>query len=421
MTTQTAAQSASPSATPDNVVALIPRINIAAFCDDPGTASVMQSVAADRRLSRAHMDVRTGGISGAIQAYSQSQTPQVLIVESTRDRDGMFAELPHLANVCDPATKVIVIGHVNDILLYRDLIAQGISDYIVAPLKPLAVVDVLGSMFADPERGKVGKVISFIGAKGGVGSSTLAHNVGWLLAGQFAQDTVITDLDMAFGTLGLNFNQDPGQGVAEALGASDRVDQVLIDRLLTKCTERLSLMLAPASVERQVKIDADAVETMLDIIRASTPNVIIDIPSGWSAWTKRVLVQSDEIVITATPEIASLRNTKNMIDLLKSARPNDVPPKLVLNQVGVPKRPEIPVADFAKAVELEPCQVIGFDAVAFGTATSNGQMIAEVAGKSKAAEAIDALARALGGQEPEKASSGLSLGSLLEKIKLGKK
>ena len=309
-----------------DVVALIPRINIHAFCSSPGTAQAMQAAATDRRLARAHLDIQVGGGMAAVQAYGDSQTPNLLVVETACGRDAVLAELAHLANVCDPSTKVIVIGHVNDVVLYRELIRSGVSEYLVAPLGPLHIIEAIGALYANPKAGQIGRIFAFVGAKGGVGSSTIAHNVGWLLSRKLMIDTVITDLDLAFGTAGLNFNIDAAQGIAEALGQSERVDQTLLDRLLAKAGERLSLLSAPGSIDRDYAIDKEALEHILEVVRISVPNVIVDVPNIWAPWTKATLVQADEIVITATPELASLRNTKNLVDFLKSARLNDRPP-----------------------------------------------------------------------------------------------
>ncbi len=406
---------------PEQVVAIIPRINIAAFCDDPGTAQAMQSAAADRRMVQAHMDVQTGGIPAAIQAFTNAKTPEVLIIESMKQRDGLLSDLGHLAHVCEPTTKVVVIGHVNDVLLYRELITQGISEYMVAPVHQLQVIDCISGMYQDPDASPVGRVIAFVGAKGGVGSSTIAHNIGWLFSRQYASDTVITDLDLAFGTAGLNFNQEGSQGIVDALGSPDRVDQTLINRLLTKCSDRLSLLIASSSIDRDLNIDSEALSTILNVVRANVPSVIVDVPNVWSSWTKHVLVQADEVVITATPELACLRNAKNMVDLLKAARPNDNPPRLVMNQVGVAKRPEIPVAEFCKALGIAPTIVIPFDAPTFGAASSNGQMLQEVSQKADATQAINSLAQILQGQEPPPKQNGLGLGALKDKFAMLRK
>jgi pilus assembly protein CpaE len=369
-------------------------------------------------MSRAHVTIQLGGIVAAVQVFNGQQTPAVLLVESHSQRDMLLAELAQLAQVCAPNTKVIVVGHLNDVVLYRELIRQGVSEYLVAPLHQLQIIDAIGALYRDPKAEPLGRITAFVGAKGGVGSSTLAHNFGWFVSKNFGIDTVITDLDLAFGTAGLNFNQETTQGIIDALGQPDRMDQTLLDRLLTKCGDKLSLLAASGSIDREFNIEQHAVETILEIVRHNVPSVVVDVPNMWAPWIKYTLVQADDVVITATPELASLRNAKNLIDLLKQARPNDRPPRLVLNQVGVPKRPEIPVAEFAKALGVDPSVVIGYDPQTFGTAASNGQMLADVAPKSKAAEAIAGLAQILVGPDKPLAQPSKSLfGPILSKLR----
>jgi pilus assembly protein CpaE len=403
------------------LVALVPRVNIHAFFDSQQTAEVMQSAAVDRRMSRAHVTIQLGGIKAAVQVYQTQVTPNVLIVESRGSRDAILSELGQLANVCQPNTKVIVVGHLNDVILYRELMRQGVSEYLVAPLHQLQIIETISSLYADPKAAPVGRVISFVGAKGGVGSSTLAHNFAWIMSKRLATDTVITDLDLAFGTSGLNFNQDASNGIIDALGQPDRLDATLIDRLLTKLGDKLSLLSGPGGVDRDFSIEAQSVETILNAVRSSVPCVVVDVPNMWAPWIKHTLVHSDLVVITATPELASLRNTKNYVDLLKLARPNDEPPKVVLNQVGVPKRPEIPAVEFAKAVGVEINAIIPYDAQTFGQAQSNGQMIFEVAPKSKAAEAVTNLAMSLSGPEKQPKSSKFALSPILNKLTMLRK
>lgn len=405
----------------DHVVAAVPRVNISIFCTTQATAGAMQQVVIDRRMARAHVDIHQGGIMQAVQMYSQQSTPEVLLLETEGYRDQVLSELSQLAQVCDPSTKVILIGHVNDVILYRELIRQGLSEYLVAPVHQLQVIEAISGLFNDPEAAPIGRIVAFVGAKGGVGSSTIAHNIAAIASGQFHVDTIVTDLDMAFGTAGLNFNQDPAKGMAEALGSADRIDSTMIERLLTKCSDRLSLLPAPAQVEKSLGIDQESLEPIVDAVRGAAPLVILDVPNVWTAWSKHVLTNADDVIITSTPDLASLRNTKNVFDFLTAARPNDKAPLVVLNEVGVQKRPEIPVAEFAKAVGTEPVAVIPFDAHVFGTASSNGQMIDEVGPKSKPAEQIQALAQMLIGKSQgpvaEKAKSGSALARILPMLR----
>jgi pilus assembly protein CpaE len=250
-----------------------------------------------------------------------------------------------------------------------------------------------------------------------VGSSTLAHNFAWSMAERMEAATVIVDLDLPFGTAGLDFNQDPLQGVLDALSQPERLDPVLMDRMMVRCGDRLSLLAAPATLEQDYDIGADAYEEVTQKMRGAAPFVVLDMPHGWAPWTRRVLVGSDDLVIVATPDLASLRNAKNIVDLVRQARPNDIPPRLVLNQVGVPGRPEIPVKDFGEALGVTPSLVLPFDPKLFGQAANNGQMVAEVAPKSKAAEGVDHLARLISRREAPAATKSASILSGLFKKK----
>lgn len=407
--------------TDQGLVALVPRVNIQAFCDNQQTAEAMQAAAVDRRMSRAHVTIQLGGIMAAAQVYQTQATPNVILVESHGSRDVILSELAQLAHVCQPDTKVIVIGHLNDVILYRELIRQGVSEYLVAPLHQLQIIETIANLFHDPKSAPVGKIIAFVGAKGGVGSSTIAHNIAWQMSKRYATDTVITDLDLAFGTAGLNFNQDSSGGMIDALGQPDRIDSTLVDRLLTKLGDKLSLLSGPGGVDREVSIESHAVETILAAIRGSVPCVIVDVPNMWAPWIKSTLLHADLVVITATPELASLRNTKNLFDMLKQARPNDPPPKIVLNQVGIPKRPEIPAAEFGKAIGAELTCVIPYDGQTFGTAQSNGQMVFEVGPKSKSAEALAGLAQLIAGTEKPAKAAKFALSSMFDKLPLLRK
>ena len=405
-----------------NLVALIPRINIHVFCDNQQTAETMQMAASDRRMARAHTTIQLGGIMAAVQVYQSQPTPNVLLVETHGSRDVILSELAALAEVCQPDSKVVVIGHLNDVVLYRELIKQGVSEYLVAPLHQLQVIETISGLFQNPKAAPLGKVLAFVGAKGGVGSSTIAHNSAWMMSKKFDTETVITDLDLAFGTAGLNFNQDVSNGIIDALGQPDRLDQTLIERLLTKLGDKLSLLSGPGGVDRDINIEAHAIEVVLTTMRASVPCIVVDVPNVWSPWVKYTLMNADQVIITATPELASLRNTKNLIDMLKATRPNDAPPKLILNQVGVPKRPEIPAADFGKAVGVDISCIIPYDAQTFGTAQSNGQMLLEVAAKSMAAEALAGFVQVIAGNEkPTKKASKMSFSPIFDKLPMLRK
>lgn len=393
----------------------LPRITIHIFCETSETAELADRAAADRRMERTTVVTRMGGLAAAAEIYQNQATPSLVMVESTDTGATLLPLLDRLAEVCDPGTKVVVIGAANDIALYRELIRRGVSEYLVPPLNPLLLVRTVASLYADPSAPFVGRQIAFCGAKGGSGASTIAHNIAHSITERLQTGAVLVDLDLPFGTAGLDFNQDPLQGVADALSQPDRLDPVLMDRMMARCTERLSLFAAPATLDGDYDISAEAFEEVTQKIRGAAPFVVLDLPHVWTAWKRKILLTSDDLVIVATPDLASLRNAKNMIDLVRRARPNDAPPRLVLNQVGVPGRPEIPVKDFGEALGVTPALCLPFDPKLFGQAANNGQMISEVGPKSRAAEGLDHLAQQIARREPPTVQKTSLLSSLFKK------
>jgi pilus assembly protein CpaE len=310
----------------------------------------------------------------------------------------------------------VVIGRVNDVTLYRELVRRGVSDYVIAPVGAIDVVRSICNLFSAPEAKSVGRIIAVVGAKGGVGASTIAHNVAFAIARDLAMDSVVADLDLAFGTAGLDYNQDPPQGIADAVFSPDRVDTAFIDRLLSKCTDHLSLLAAPATLDKVYDFGAEAFDSIFDTLRTTMPCIVLDIPHQWSGWTKRALVGADDILIVAEPDLANMRNTKNMMNMLQAARPNDRPPLYCLNQVGMSRRPEIGPRAFAKTVESQPIASIPFDSRLFGTAANNGQMIAELSATHRTTRTFREIAQRLTGRVETKRPRGSFLAPIIKRV-----
>ena len=385
----------------------IPRIAIHAFCVRTQLLGLMRTIMKDRRMKNVSMDVFEGGMQVAVNHYVNETTPNLLILEGTGEPRQLLSELDALASHCDENVRVVVIGHTNDIRFYRELMRRGVSEYLVAPVDPVQMIRSISAMFTDPEAPFVGKTVAVTGVKGGVGASSIAHNLAWALSERVKTNATLVDLDLNFGTTGLDFNHDATATIADALMSPDRFDEAVMGRLVSKITDRLSLFTAPATLDRTYNLDPETYVRVLEQVRSSVPFVVLDMPQIWSDWFKGTLVGADEIIVVAGPDLASLRNGKNMIDFLKAARPNDTPPKLVLNMVGLPKRPEIPAKDFGQAIGIEPTLVLPFDAQLFGTAANNGQMIFDVAPDSKCAQGLDQLAVMLSGREIQKAKPSM--------------
>ncbi|WP_417310591.1 AAA family ATPase [Devosia sp.] len=397
---------------------LLPHITIQAFCEQSQTAELVDSCVQDRRMSKVALTTHNGGLDGAIETYRANPTPNLIIVETSLPPEEILSALERLAEVCDAATRLIVLGHTNDVHLYRDLIRSGVSEYIVLPANAQVIVTAITELFASEGAAPIGRSIGFISAKGGAGGSTVAHNVGWAISQTLRQETLILDLDFAFGTAGLNFNQDPPHGIADALGANQKMDQTMLDRLMSKAASHVNLLTAPVVLDKPFDFEERDFEQIIELSQRVAPVVILDIPHAWNAWVRHTIATIDEIIIVAEPDLANLRNAKNISDTLKAMRPTDSEPLLVLNQIGLPRRPEIAPLEFATSVECQLIGQIAFDAVTFGTAANNGQMIAEIAASHRANEVFRNVGMHVTGRAvPERAAgkSSLKLPSFLKR------
>lgn len=412
--------SGEPGANTGNI-APVPRISMQAFCESPALLEAVQEAARDRRMAKAHVRAHPGGIAAALEFYASSPTPNLLILENRAPAPALLEQLARLSEVCDPGTEVVVIGHVNDVLLYRELTRFGVRDYVVAPLMAMDVVRLVSELYSAKNTKALGRTYAFIGARGGCGASTVAHNVAWSFANSLETSTVIADFDLPFGTANLDFNQDPPTGIGDVVNAPDRVDETFIDRLLAKCSDRLSLLAAPSTLDKVTDYPDHQFEQVVDLLRSSVPATVLDLPHHWSGWVRKSLIDADELVIVAAPDLASLRNAKNLIDAVKSARPNDGPPKLVLNMVGMPKRPEIEPKDFSDALSLAPLAIVPFDAEVFGNAANSGHMIAEIAAKHDAVAAFDTIAMSISGRSVARTAKKSGLPPFMQKILQRKK
>ena len=401
----------------DGLIAPVPRVSIHAFCESDAMAALVGGAAADRRMQKATLKTQTGGVAAALSTYREEPTPNVLVLETGSESAAFLAGLDALAEFCDDATRVLVVGRANDIKFYRALISRGVSEYLVEPIDVLELVRVISGLYSKPGKSTLGRIVAVYGAKGGVGASTVAHHVAWSIATRLGMASIIADLDLAFGTAGIDFNQDPLQGISDAIYAPDRLDYAMLDRLMAKCADNLMLLAAPATLGRDYDFEEFAFEGVIDLLRGSAPIIVLDVPHAWTSWTRQVLTSADEVVIVATPDLANLRNVKNLLNALGPVRPNDGQPKLVMNMVGVPKRPEIAVKEFTSAVNIEATAVIRFEPKLFGTASNNGQMVAEVSGGAKLGSQFDQLGRIIADKP---VLSKVKNGGLIESLKSSK-
>jgi pilus assembly protein CpaE len=391
----------------------IPEISIHGFADTQEMKAALEAMASDRRMARVHGEVHDGGLDAAIARYRNQPSPNLLIVETRAEGPVIRERLDVLAQACHTGTRLLLIGHVNDVALYRDLLATGVSEYLVAPVTPLSLIACISRLYRGSATEPLGRTIAFVGAKGGVGSSTIAHNVASALGRLYGRGVLLADLDHPFGSARLCFGLDENPAVGQALQEAERLDYVLLERVLAKCERHLSVLTAPNRLDEPCDLTADAFSHMLGVAQRNLPYVVLDLPHVWTSWGRQRLLAADEIVLCAQPDLVGLQNAKNIFCQLTRLRPNDAPPRLVLNQVGMPRRSEISAPKFGEALGTAPSACIPFDAATFSAAGNMGKMIADVAPRSAAAKTIQTLAGMLSGHGPTAARRRLPFGRWL--------
>lgn len=374
-------------------------LTLAAFSTTAATRQALASLAASHPMARVRMTLAEGGIAAAIAACDAAPSPQFLIVEDDGAQDALLSGLDTLAEVCEAGTRVIVIGAQNDIGLYRDLMRRGISEYLPAPVTMAGLLRCLSDLTATPGALRRGQVHAFIGTGGGAGSSTLALNVAWLIGRARHGAARLIDLDLGFGTAGLNLALDAPRGLAEALAAGERLDGQLLDALLARVDDALRVLpLTDGSAQDQAEPDAAALDHLIDLARDGAAHVALDLPCPRTATARRALVNADHVILTASPDLAGLKNATAILSLLRSLRPDAEAPFLVLNKTGMSRRPEISAKDFSAALGLPVTAGVAFDPRGVTQAANAGRVY--VAGRrgAAAAQALRPLVQALSGQ-----------------------
>lgn len=311
-------------------------------------------MAADWRFARVRVGVAAGGIDNAISDFSQTTSPDLLIVETGDISEAFIKRLGDLAGVCAEGTEAIIVGPMNDVHLYRSLIGMGVRDYLVRPVADHDLMQVVSKTLLDKRGLSQSRLAVVIGAKGGVGASVLAQNIALQAAEDCAQKTLLLDAAGGAGSLGIGFGLEPGSSLAEAIRLAAGGSEDDIRRLLQKGRDNLSVMLAGAEPQLTDNSDADGLERLLERMMRTYPLTVFDASAASRALQKRVLALAAHVTLVATPLLPALRNARSLMSEIKTIRGNLHDVDFVLNMHGVAGGDDVPLADIRAAIEAEP-------------------------------------------------------------------
>lgn len=401
---------------------MILRTAIGAFMLSEDSISAMESLKKDRMFFRCQIEVQTGGMENALPFLADKITPPLLIIESSGNASQLLEQLDKLAGVCDPDTKLILIGSENDIDLYRTLKDAGVSDYLVAPIDTEKLRSSIINAYSESGvTSEGGKTIAFFGVSGGVGSSTISHNVAHELATRLERRVTLIDLDICFGTAALNFNVQPRQTITDAIAQYDNLNQDLFDKLLLEADHNLLALYAPASLNSGLQLSLNVIEKLIQLAKEMSDFIILDVPHGWGALTVDILALVDDLVVVARPELTALRDAKNILEVMGPKREMGTQTRLILNHVDASKKNDLSIKDIRDALAMTPEACIPHDPDSFGLCLNNGEMLSASAPKSTAAAEISKFSDIIGSSKIIKPQAenkktkkeGFSLKSLL--------
>ena len=391
---------------------MILRLSITAFVVNETTKAAIYEIQKERHFARCQIAIHDGGIDNGIASLSANNTPNLLIVEANETGPLLIEKLEALADVFDANSKILLIGHENDIQLYRQLMDMGISEYLCGVVSAAQLEASINQLFTDPGSVELGQVIACIGARGGTGSSTIAANLADALGKEYSETVILIDLDLCFGTAALSFNLEQHQSITDALAQPNRLDDVLMERFMLKYNEYLSVIPSPTTLDGDIDISINAFETLLNLARQMAAFIILDLPHQWTPWVNEVLLDANEVIITAYPDLANLRDTKSIFDSLRETRGVKSPTRLVLNKVGLAKEFELSSKDYEGTIKTFPMLKFPFEAEVHMSAMNNGQSLIENNERSRSAKLMRELATKVSGRASVKQQQKSSFADL---------
>ena len=316
--------------------------------------------------------VVTDTLDDALRRIRSGSVPRVLLLDLA-EASAPISEVSSARSIGGAELKLVALGNVNDVSLFRDLLAAGCNDYLVKPATREALAAVLekGSAAAVAGDGGLGQVIVFVGSRGGVGTTTTAVSCAWLLAEERGGRVALVDLDLHFGTIALKLDTDPGAGLCEALEEPSRIDSLFIERAMVKVTDNLRVLAAEAAATQHLIIDAGAVDTLLYELRRKFARIVVDLPRGATPIQRVVLASATHVVVMCERSLAGLRDTIRLQAMMREQSPQV---HVWLVEAGATGgRALIGKSEFQKGIGQGLSASISYDPKSAGAAANSGQ------------------------------------------------
>jgi pilus assembly protein CpaE len=368
---------------------LLPSAGIAVFSRDQETTDTVKSLEKDWRFARVRVEAIEGDVETAIDVYAGASSPDLVVVQTDDINEGFAERLEKLAGNCKEDTAAIVIGPVNDVYLYRKLIGMGVSDYLVRPINPKDFAEVIAKTLIE-RMGAIGShLVAFLGAKGGVGTSTAAHMAAWGAAHILNEKTFLLDAAGGWSTTGVSLGFDPTTTLPEVLRVAQSGDEDNLKRMLVHPHEKLSVLATGGDVMLDHEPAPKEFEALIDLMMTRYPVVLVDLSGAPAPLVRTVCARAHKVVLVSTPNVSSLRLVRTLLQELSELRGGSRDNiDLVINKSAMSPAGEVDKKDIEAALEKQPDLVIPFDAKLFVGGEGQGKKFFE---SKSAAEAMQSI------------------------------
>lgn len=340
---------------------LLPPARVAVFSADAETLKSGEVIQADWRFARVEMKIREGDVEAAIEAYKREASPDLMIIQTENIDEAFTDRLGALSEYCNEGTSAVIVGPVNDVNLYRRLIDMGVSDYLVRPVETEILAEVIARALVEKLGVSSSRLIAFIGAKGGVGTTAIAQACAWGVSDILKQKTVLIDAAGGWSTLGVGMGFDPATTLAAASRAVDTGDEASLNRMFHTSSDRLSVLAGGGDPMLNSALVPDKFEALVDKLMVRAPVVLVDLSGAEPSLKRTILSRAHKIVLVTTPMLGALRLARSLMKDIGDIRGGDADDvSLLVNMAGLSKNHEIPAGDIETALECKPVATISF-------------------------------------------------------------
>jgi pilus assembly protein CpaE len=309
-------------------------------------------------------------------------------------------ELQFLNNIDSKKSAIIIIGDQQNIELLSQAIRAGVKDFIdyrdFESKLDGVFCNIKKSISHVYNKNNVKQLNAIINAKGGSGASFIASNVAYTLSKEANLKVALVDLDLQFGSLGLNFDKVPKYSIAEALNAIEDLDSISLEAYMSKYNENLSLLLpSPADILLPGEINVSYLQRLLELLKINYSQTVVDLPRLIDPVSSMIMEQADQVTLVVQQNLAQFRDGRRLIHILN--KDLDIPLdkiSIVINRYD-PKN-SLRIEDLKNIVNHNKVYTIANDFERVASASNLGIPLCESSPNSKIAQDIKELAKNLG-------------------------